>query len=183
MREYDLVIVGGGPAGLAAAAAAKDSGIDSILILERDRELGGILNQCIHNGFGLHTFKEELTGPEYAARFIERVRERKIEYKLNTMVMEISPQKAVTAMNREEGLFEIKARAVILAMGCRERSRGALNICGNGPAAGQYGRLHAWPGGGDLRIRRYRTHHGPAYDPGGRKGEGGGRADALFRRP
>ena len=112
MREYDLVIVGGGPAGLAAAAAAKDSGIDSILILERDRELGGILNQCIHNGFGLHTFKEELTGPEYAARFIERVRERKIEYKLNTMVMEISPQKAVTAMNREEGLFEIKARAV-----------------------------------------------------------------------
>ena len=130
MREYDLVIVGGGPAGLAAAAAAKDSGIDSILILERDRELGGILNQCIHNGFGLHTFKEELTGPEYAARFIERVRERKIEYKLNTMVMEISPQKVVTAMNREEGLFEIKARAVILAMGCRERSRGALNIPG-----------------------------------------------------
>ena len=134
MREYDLVIVGGGPAGLAAAAAAKDSGIDSILILERDRELGGILNQCIHNGFGLHTFKEELTGPEYAARFIERVRERKIEYKLNTMVMEISPQKAVTAMNREEGLFEIKARAVILAMGCRERSRGALNIPGYRPA-------------------------------------------------
>ena len=134
MREYDLVIVGGGPAGLAAAAVAKDSGIDSILILERDRELGGILNQCIHNGFGLHTFKEELTGPEYAARFIERVRERKIEYKLNTMVMEISPQKVVTAMNREEGLFEIKARAVILAMGCRERSRGALNIPGYRPA-------------------------------------------------
>ena len=134
MREYDLVIVGGGPAGLAAAAAAKDSGIDSILILERDRELGGILNQCIHNGFGLHTFKEELTGPEYAARFIERVRERKIEYKLDTMVMEISPQKVVTAMNREEGLFEIKARAVILAMGCRERSRGALNIPGYRPA-------------------------------------------------
>lgn len=193
MREYDLVIVGGGPAGLAAAAAAKDSGIDSILILERDRELGGILNQCIHNGFGLHTFKEELTGPEYAARFIERVRERKIEYKLNTMVMEISPPEAVTAMNREEGLFEIKARAVILAMGCRERSRGALNIPGYRPAgiysAGTAQRLVNMEGfmhGREVVILgsgRYRTHHGPAYDPGGRKGEGGGRADALFRRP
>ena len=134
MKEYDIVIIGGGPAGLAAAVAARDNGIESILILERDRELGGILNQCIHNGFGLHTFKEELTGPEYAARYEEQVFRRGIEYKLNTMVMDISHDKVVTAMNREEGLFEIQAKAVILAMGCRERSRGALNIPGYRPA-------------------------------------------------
>ena len=134
MQQHDIVIVGGGPAGLAAAVAARRAGVQDILILERDGHLGGILNQCIHNGFGLHTFKEELTGPEYAARFIEQAMAENIPCKLNTMVMDISPDKVVTAMNREDGLFEIKAKAVVLCMGCRERPRGALNIPGYRPA-------------------------------------------------
>lgn len=128
--KKELVIIGGGPAGLAAAIGAYDAGVRDILILEREANLGGILNQCIHNGFGLHTFKEELTGPEYALRFIRQVKERNIEYKLSTTVIGIGADKRVTAVNEEDGLLNIDARAVILACGCRERPRGAINIAG-----------------------------------------------------
>ena len=128
--KRNLVIIGGGPAGLAAAIGAYDEGERDILILEREPNLGGILNQCIHNGFGLHTFKEELTGPEYAARFIREVKARNIEYKLNTTVLKLSADKRVTAVNETDGLMNIDARAVILACGCRERPRGAINIAG-----------------------------------------------------
>lgn len=138
VRTVEVAIVGGGPAGLAAAVSAVRAGAKEVVVLERDKELGGILNQCIHNGFGLHTFKEELTGPEYAARFIELAEQLAIPCELETMVLSVSHMengsKRLTLMNRREGLFYIEAKAVILAMGCRERPRGALNIPGYRPA-------------------------------------------------
>ncbi|WP_205739406.1 FAD-dependent oxidoreductase [Halocella sp. SP3-1] len=134
MKQYDLVVVGGGPAGLAAALAAEKNNVKKILVLERDKYLGGILQQCIHNGFGLEYFKEELTGPEYAARFIGRLKNSNIDYKTETMVINITSDKCVTALNRQDGIINIEARAVILAMGCRERTREAICIPGDRPA-------------------------------------------------
>lgn len=130
MEQFDIIVIGGGPAGLAAAIAAKKRGAERVLILERDRELGGILNQCIHSGFGLHTFGKELTGPEYAAAYIEQIEPLQIEVRLNTMVLDVARDLVVTCTSRANGLEQIKGKAIVLAMGCRERSRGALNIPG-----------------------------------------------------
>ena len=134
MRTTDIVIIGGGPAGLAAALAAREAGVTDLLILERGNELGGILNQCIHSGFGLHTFREELTGPEYAARYMDRVLAENIPFRLGAMAVRVTADRRVTYISREEGLETVQARAVVLAMGCRERSRGALSIPGSRPA-------------------------------------------------
>lgn len=156
---YDLIVVGGGPAGLSAACAAWDNGLRKILIVERDHELGGILNQCIHNGFGLHYFKEELTGPEYAGRFIQLLGQTGVEVRLDAMVLEVTPDRQVHMVSKKEGYRVEQARSIVLAMGCRERTRGAIGIPGSRPAgvytagaAQRYVNMEGWLPGNRVVI-------------------------------